>query len=321
MTVDGRTKTRYEWSQEMRRIETAIRQQKDTATLARETGDDKLRMQCQGTILQLNRKYGELAGKAGLTPEYQRTYVQGFRDASEKALTSTSSGGTIAQSPTFSVGSVSKEHYDPEEYRSALQSRFDQGDDLARALYNRFVPEGGAVSDGNYTGIPEYRRETNEIRMSFLNDAWNVAGAGTTWFHEHGHYIDAALGNPSHRDSFINAIIGDCRTYESRIRKEQRLNSTEETRFQVSANMVLQGVNTFGVQDIFGGSIGKPYPGAIARHEKVEYWDIYGRKGLGREAFAHMFEACFDGGKASVMKYYLPTAWGEFRSILKEMAE
>ena len=40
--IDGITKTRYEWSQEMRRVETAIRQQKDTAKLARQSGDKAL---------------------------------------------------------------------------------------------------------------------------------------------------------------------------------------------------------------------------------------------------------------------------------------
>ena len=96
ITIDGRTKTRYQWSQEMRRLETAIRQQKDTATLARYSGDDKLRQRCQGTILQLNRKYGQLADKAGLTPEYQRTYVQGFRDGKNKdGLTGTGTSITI----------------------------------------------------------------------------------------------------------------------------------------------------------------------------------------------------------------------------------
>ena len=61
-------------------METAVRQQKDTANLARATGDDKLRLRCQGTILQLNQKYEALANKAGLQPEFQRTYVPGFRD-------------------------------------------------------------------------------------------------------------------------------------------------------------------------------------------------------------------------------------------------
>ncbi len=85
VTIDGRTKTRYQWSQEMRRCETAIRQAKDTATLAAATGDATLRRDCQGTIAALNRHYAELAQQAGLKPEYQRTFVAGFRDLKEKA--------------------------------------------------------------------------------------------------------------------------------------------------------------------------------------------------------------------------------------------
>lgn len=81
ITIDDRTKTRYQWSQEMRKVETAVRQQKDTANLAHATGDDKLRLRCQGTILQLNQKYEALANKAGLQPEFQRTYMAGFKDA------------------------------------------------------------------------------------------------------------------------------------------------------------------------------------------------------------------------------------------------
>ena len=82
--IDGRTKTRYEWSQEMRRAEVAIRQTKDVATLAAAAGDDTLQRQCQGKIVALNEHYRSLAGKAGLKPEFQRTYVAGFRDAVQK---------------------------------------------------------------------------------------------------------------------------------------------------------------------------------------------------------------------------------------------
>ena len=96
VTIDGITKTRYQWSQEMRRVETAIRQQKDTATLARYAGDDKLRMRCQGTILQLNRKYEQLANKAGLNPEFERTFVAAFRDAKyTDSLTNGAKSGNI----------------------------------------------------------------------------------------------------------------------------------------------------------------------------------------------------------------------------------
>ena len=78
--IDGRTKTRYEWSQEMRRYETAIRQQKDTAILAQAAGDDTLRRQCQKNILGLQDQYKKVANGSGLKPEFNRTYVAGFKD-------------------------------------------------------------------------------------------------------------------------------------------------------------------------------------------------------------------------------------------------
>ena len=80
ITVDSRTKTRYQWPQEMRRCETAVRQQKDAANLARATGDDALRRHYQENILELNKYYEQLADKVGIGPEFQRTYVGGFRD-------------------------------------------------------------------------------------------------------------------------------------------------------------------------------------------------------------------------------------------------
>ena len=86
--IDGRTKTRYEWSQEMRRAEVAIRQTKDVATLADAAGDDTLRRQCQGKIVAMNEHYRTLAGKAGMKPEFSRTYVAGFRDAKDKSAMS-----------------------------------------------------------------------------------------------------------------------------------------------------------------------------------------------------------------------------------------
>ena len=97
ITIDGRTKTRYQWSQEMRRCETAVRQQKDCATLARYTGDEALRRQCQERIGALNRHYDRLGEQTGLKGQLGRTYVPGFRDAKDaKALTNGASGGTIS---------------------------------------------------------------------------------------------------------------------------------------------------------------------------------------------------------------------------------
>lgn len=88
--IDGVSHTRYEWSQVMRRMETAIREKKDTATLAAAAGDGALRRQCQGSINAMVKEYERLSDRTGLGPDFRRTYVAGFKDVSERSLT----GGT-----------------------------------------------------------------------------------------------------------------------------------------------------------------------------------------------------------------------------------
>lgn len=130
--IDGRTKTRYQWSQEMRRVETRIRQFKDTATLARYSGDDVLRRQCQQQIGILNERYKTLAQGSGLKPEYQRTYVAGFRDArkalqstSQNRLTGTSNRGNIVAQRSVTEGSKNIPPMPPEQLKR-IRCRFTE---------------------------------------------------------------------------------------------------------------------------------------------------------------------------------------------------
>lgn len=90
----------------MRRVETRIRQLKDMAMLARYSGDDRLRGQCQQQIGILNEYYNNLTRETGLKPEYERTYVAGFRDVkAAKPLTDGANGGIIkAQGDERMVG-------------------------------------------------------------------------------------------------------------------------------------------------------------------------------------------------------------------------
>ena len=76
--IDGKEYTNYQATQLMRRIETEIRRQKDTAVLAKESGDDILRRECQSNINQLTKKYNQVAEEAGLRKQMQRTRVDGF---------------------------------------------------------------------------------------------------------------------------------------------------------------------------------------------------------------------------------------------------
>ena len=78
--IDGRTLSRYEWTQEQRRIEAAIRRQKDIANLARASGDMKTARQASAAIGRLYTRYDRISDAAGLDKQYSRAYVRGYRE-------------------------------------------------------------------------------------------------------------------------------------------------------------------------------------------------------------------------------------------------
>lgn len=82
-TIDGKQYTTYQATQLMRKLELKIRQQKDTAIVAKASGDDELRRECQGKIKALTKKYTEVAEKFGLKTRFDKTRVEGYRETSE----------------------------------------------------------------------------------------------------------------------------------------------------------------------------------------------------------------------------------------------
>lgn len=79
ITIDGETKSRYEWTQEQRRIETAIRQQKDIAVAAKASGDMTARRECQYIIGELEKRYAKVSKAADLIAKRERMTVSGFK--------------------------------------------------------------------------------------------------------------------------------------------------------------------------------------------------------------------------------------------------
>lgn len=78
--IDGKTRSRYEWTQEQRRIEAAIRQQKDIANLARASGDMQEARKASARIGKLYERYDRISDAAGLDKQYSRGYVRGYRE-------------------------------------------------------------------------------------------------------------------------------------------------------------------------------------------------------------------------------------------------
>lgn len=89
ITIDGVTKTRYEWTQQLRKLETKVRQQKDIANTAKAAGDDVLRREAQYNIERYQAAYDRITDKAMLTPDKSRMRVSGFRSVRQKKETAT----------------------------------------------------------------------------------------------------------------------------------------------------------------------------------------------------------------------------------------
>ncbi len=81
ITIDGKTRSRYAWTQEQRRLETAVRQQKDIRNAAKAAGDDVLRREAQGKIRELQAQYTRVSEGAGLIEAKERMGVISGRAA------------------------------------------------------------------------------------------------------------------------------------------------------------------------------------------------------------------------------------------------
>lgn len=86
-TFDGKEYTQYELTQLQRKIESAIREAKDTQILAKASDDKDLVLQSQTRITQLTTKYKQLCNISGLPNKLStRASVQGFKKANIKKL-------------------------------------------------------------------------------------------------------------------------------------------------------------------------------------------------------------------------------------------
>ena len=82
---EGKKYTGYEATQMQRKIESAIRNQKDLANIAKAAGNDDLRRKAQYKINLLASKYDKFSKAADLPTKMERMNVKGFRSVRVKA--------------------------------------------------------------------------------------------------------------------------------------------------------------------------------------------------------------------------------------------
>lgn len=74
----GKHYSLYEGTQMMRKLETMIRKQMDTAVAAKSSGRDDIREKCQKRIDSLGKTYTSLSDASGIPKKYNRIRVEGF---------------------------------------------------------------------------------------------------------------------------------------------------------------------------------------------------------------------------------------------------
>lgn len=201
-----------------------------------------------------------------------------------------------------------------QDYGDTLEARFATGTPVAQSAFAKYVPA-GSVSDGAYPGTAFFSSTAQKVKMNFAADLTNVRGAGTTFFHEHGHFIDfmsspgsgwTSLSTPA----FGNALRADFDAYIKGVMKQHGITKTG------AYSMIAQEVTPDmynAISDLMGG-LSKNRARGVWGHA-TKYWNGYGALEL--EAFAHMYEAQFSPDKYALMQKYFPSALAEFENLLK----
>lgn len=200
--IDGVTKSRYEWSQEQRRIETAIRQQKDTAAIAKGAGDDALKKECRSNITQLKHLYERVSKGAGLEPEYRRTYMVGGRDA-KAAATSENKASDAGTEGTPSVDWASANSFASGDARLTNMLRSGDVQKTATAVHEILDGESYGFRESKWSGRTNIGKAT-EMKDVLGRKEWNCnitirednLGNLKTYIHEDLHSRSASWFSP-----------------------------------------------------------------------------------------------------------------------------
>ena len=228
------------------------------------------------------------------------------------------------------------------EYKQQLIERFEQGDETARSVFNKYVGD-GSVLDGNWQGTAHYNIADQKIRMSFASDSKNPRGNGVTFFHEQGHLIDYAnRANGGHisvldsalRNDYNMLVVAKRNQLHEEIRQamiDGGFFTEEGFKEAVRTNVKIADIRNDITRDLWRGDVAdrnrlssvSDILGGITKNKiqgpyghKTQYWRDR-PQGVATEAFAHLFEAQFDTQRLEAFRRYFPSATSEFSLILE----
>jgi hypothetical protein len=200
------------------------------------------------------------------------------------------------------------------EYYNILKEKFSHGNKAAKHLFAKYA--GGETIDVSmYEGTAHFNTKTKKISMHYKADMSNIRGAGTTWYHEHGHLIDDSLGMVSRDEHFKELLEQDTFQYRIKYGKEHNLKTYDKVDRAISND--LQDIRRHSaVSDLLDG-LTKGNIKGCAGHS-IDYWD--NQENIASEAFAHMFERSEEHTSELQSQKYFPKSLEYFEKKLKEVA-
>ncbi|MCD7808646.1 MAG: hypothetical protein LUH02_04830 [Erysipelotrichaceae bacterium] len=202
-----------------------------------------------------------------------------------------------------------------EAYRKVLQERFSHGTKLGKKAYVNFVGN-DTIESLDYMGIPCYNFAGNKkIKLNSAADIVNPRGVGVTWFHEHGHLIDDALGNILSDYLYEKLLNQDVLDYRISYGRKNKLKNYNQIDLAIGAELNDMRLHS-AVSDLMEGLTDGKIVG-VSGHG-MDYWN-YDQTASTDEAFAHMYECQFDNQRYKVMKKYFPRSLKYFEKKLKTM--
>lgn len=245
--------------------------------------------------------------------QWRQSFVQGPTPGLQVA----SGSGTMAAKATTHFQSVVQGlPASPNGYTDALEQHYASGNQTAQAVFERYV-QPGSVADGAFSGTPHFDSRIQKVKMNFANDMTDPRGPATTFFHEHGHYIDFMSCAGSGYTSMQTPDFGDAlkKDFEAYVKATMKAHGTKrKTDAYAIISQELRGALPNAISDLFGGMSRNKCAGTYG-HWNTRYWTYSGM--LEKEAFAHMFAAQFDADRYALMQKYFPTALAEFEKLLK----
>ena len=101
--IDGKSKNGYAWKQDMRRLETALREQKRIKVAAQADGDKALVKECNAKIKAYQAKYEQISNITGIRQDTTRTTIPREPRKINDVFTTKNSGGIIKEKDTITL--------------------------------------------------------------------------------------------------------------------------------------------------------------------------------------------------------------------------